>query len=119
MVKHGHFSLSLIRAETGTTYKEHVAPAPVEDIYAEVEPEDEFYLQLGSNASDTVYVDLSVDGMPIQKGHRVYPNITSKVGVIRAADDGGISTEVALRFAKAKVCPRSSIGATACIGRAR
>jgi hypothetical protein len=79
-----------------------------------VEPEDEFYLQLGSNASDTVYVDLSVDGMPIQKGHRLYPNITSKVGVIRAADNGGIGTEVALRFAKAKVCPRSSIGAAAC-----
>lgn len=46
MVKHGHFSLSLIRAETGTTYKEHLAPA-AQDIYAEVEPEDEFYLQLG------------------------------------------------------------------------
>jgi hypothetical protein len=114
MVKHGHFSLSLIRAETGTTYKEHLAPA-AQDIYAEVEPEDEFYLQLGSNAPGTVYVDLSVDGMPIQKGHRLYPNMTSKVGVIRADNNGGIDTEVALRFAKAKVLwPSASNGATAC-----
>ena len=113
MVRHGDFSLSLIRAETGTIYKEHLAPT--KDIYAEVEPEDEFYLQLGSNVQDAVYVDLSVDGMIIQQGHRLYPNIKSKVGVIRAGTIGGIGTEVALRFAKAKVClPSATNGSTAC-----
>ena len=113
MVKHGHFSLSLIRAETGTTYKEHLAPA--QDIYAEVEPEDEFYLKLSSNAPETVYVDLSVDGMKIQQGHPLYSNITEKVGVLRAADNvGAMGTEVALRFAKAKVCWPGRSNGSAC-----
>eukprot|EP00956_Cyclotella_meneghiniana_P035495 scaffold115418_cov119-Cyclotella_meneghiniana.AAC.1 len=97
-MKCGQFSLGLIRAETGASYKEHAAPN-VQDIYAEVEPDDEFYLQLGSDAPEVVYVDLTVDGTLIQRGHPLYPHRKSKVGVVPVNK----STEVALRFARAKV----------------
>lgn len=97
-MKCGQFSLGLIRAETGSSYKEHAAPN-IQDIYAEVEPDDEFYLQLSSDAPEVVYVDLTVDGTLIQRGHPLYPRRKSKVGVVPVNK----STEVALRFAKAEV----------------
>lgn len=111
MVKYGQFSLGLIRAETGASYKEHSAPC-CKDIYAEVEPDDEFYLQLRSDAPEVVYVDLTVDGTLIQRGHRAYPGQTSRVGVIRV--DGvtaeRTATEVALKFERAKVAAAGVVG---------
>ncbi len=105
MVKHGQFGLRLVRAETLAPYDEHRAKGGSNDIYAEVEPEDEFYLQLFSGAPEVVYADLTVDGTLIQKGHQVHPGVKSRVGVIRADSHQGDSrtAEVALRFARAQV----------------
>ena len=66
-----------------------------------MEPEDEFYLRLRSDAPEVVYVDLAVDGTAIQKGQRAHPGRTSRVGVIRADSIAGKqrTTEVALRIA--------------------
>lgn len=104
MVKHGLFGLGLVRAETGELYHEHSTTGGEDGIYAEVEPEDEFYLQLRSDAPEVAYADLKVDGILIQKGHKVRPGRESKVGVIQCTAEGGFTnTEVALRFARARV----------------
>ncbi|KAL7555074.1 hypothetical protein ACHAWF_018696 [Thalassiosira exigua] len=105
MVKHGLFGLGIVHAETGEIYLEHGVPGRSNDIYAEVEPEGEFYLQLYSDAPEVVYADIRVDGTLIQKGHRVYPGMKSKIGVLRANSTAAecTNTEVALRFARAKV----------------
>ena len=111
MVKQGHFELVLVRAETGAPYEEHGAPGG--SIFSEVEPDDQFYLQLSSGACEMVYADLSVDGQVIQKGHGLYPGgRTSRVGVVRANSHAGerTSTEVALRFARAQVHGGSTKG---------
>ncbi|KAL3788458.1 hypothetical protein HJC23_011410 [Cyclotella cryptica] len=109
MVQFGKFSLSLIRAETRAMYKEHVSPGgqDIFTIYAEVEPNDEFYLLLRSDAPEVVGVDLRVDGSLIQSGHRLHPGLPSTVGVLPV---GNTNKEVALRFASAKVMPDGTLG---------
>jgi len=81
-----------------------------------VEPEEEFYLQLCSDAPEVVYVDLAVDGKAIQKGQRAHPGRMLRVGVIRADSIAGEqrTTEVALRFTRAKFHDGLSEDSTAC-----
>ncbi|KAL9185485.1 hypothetical protein ACHAXT_003262 [Thalassiosira profunda] len=119
MVKHGHFELVLIRAdEKGTPFEEHSAPDDGDGggkggVFAEVEPEAEFYLRLSSDAPETVYADLKVDGQPIKTGHRLKPGRkASTVGVLASESHAGewASTEVALRFARAQVYDSSTKG---------
>ena len=63
MVKVGDFSVELVRADTKEVFKEHTSPVD-NRIYAEVEPDVDYLVRVGSNTGD-VLCRLLVDGVDL------------------------------------------------------
>jgi len=72
MVKVGDFTLELVQADTKEAFKEHTGPAPNNHVYAEVEPDVEYFIRAGSSVGG-VQVELTVDGVHL--GYRQYFSI--------------------------------------------
>mmetsp|Transcript_5583 Transcript_5583/g.13962 ORF Transcript_5583/g.13962 Transcript_5583/m.13962 type:complete len:138 (-) Transcript_5583:272-685(-) len=64
MVKVGDFTVELVRADTKEVFKEHVGIVPENNIYAEVEPDVEYFVSLGSSIGG-VRSDITVDGISL------------------------------------------------------
>ena len=67
MVKVGDFSVELVRADTKEVFKEHTSPVD-NRIYAEVEPDIDYLVRVGSHIGD-VQCKLLVDGVDIGYSH--------------------------------------------------
>ena len=53
MVKVGDFSVELVRTDTKEVFKEHTSPVD-NRIYAEVEPDIDYLVRVGSNTGDVL-----------------------------------------------------------------
>ena len=62
MVQIGDFSLQLVEAKSEVPFVEHTGPAPENLVYAEVEPDVEYFIKIISHREGWVRVDLYVDG---------------------------------------------------------
>lgn len=114
MVVQGNFSVQLVEAITKQPFPEHKAEDGTEEIYAEVEPGAEYFIQtkvIGGQNDVNYYIEYVVDGTKLN-----YYSMLSQVG--RKMTDGlysakdGIRTMRALRFAKPTISPRSLADAT-------
>ena len=78
MVKVGDFTVELVRADTKEVFKEHTSPVD-NRIYAEVEPDLDYLVRVGSNIGD-VLCTLSVDGVNIGYSQNFLSPATSCIG---------------------------------------
>jgi hypothetical protein len=118
-MKQGYFTLQLVDAETERVFQEHTKQEqatpgghPQQVYYAEVEPDREYYIQLSSSAMECVYVDVKIDGTVIEKGRKVDPASSLRMGVwkkqVELENNIVRYVETALRFDKAAVYERGT-----------
>lgn len=99
MVRVGDFSLELVEAQSKVPFKEHIGPPPHHHVYAEVEPDVEYFIRIESFSPTMTRVALKVDGValydtfPIQ-GQPKYQGFWERVN--------GKDIYTALRFEKSK-----------------
>jgi len=62
MVQVGHFTVNLVRADTKEVFKEYTGPAPDHNVYAEVEPGVDYFIQVESTRGEVI-VRGNVDGV--------------------------------------------------------
>jgi hypothetical protein len=103
-MKQGCFTLEVVNADTKNAFQEHSKEGG--KVYAEVEPEIEYFIQLSSDAWEPVYVDLKVDGTYIEKGRRLDPGSSRRMGIWKKEDDEFV--ELALMFDVAPIHERGS-----------
>mmetsp|Transcript_7367 Transcript_7367/g.11852 ORF Transcript_7367/g.11852 Transcript_7367/m.11852 type:complete len:195 (-) Transcript_7367:436-1020(-) len=101
MVKIGDFTIELVRADTKEAFKEHTGPAPDNHVYAEVEPNVDYFIRAGSSRGG-VRVGMTVDGEKL--GHYKSwksPDASKYIGSWER--QGGLCKMTALRFNAARV----------------
>ena len=99
MVKVGDFSVELVRADTKEVFKEHTSPVD-NRIYAEVEPDIDYLVRVGSNTGD-VLCRLLVDGVDLGYNQNfLSPNNSVCAGAFEIKN--GKQTMSALHFNKTR-----------------
>lgn len=99
MVKVGDFAVELVRADTKEVFKEHTSPVD-NRIYAEVEPEIDYLVRVGSNTGD-VLCKLFIDGVYLGYSQNfLSPNLTFFIGAWEMKNGKG--TMSALHFNKTR-----------------
>jgi len=96
-MKQGLFNLELVNSENRQSFQEHTKGSKT---YAEVEPEIEYFVRVLSEASDTVYVDIEIDGKRIEQGRRVKDQMSEAIGICKR--DNNYLEQNALRFNKSE-----------------
>ena len=64
-MKVGQFQVELVYAETKVKFQEHVHPES-QTVYAEVEPDADYFIRLRNNNKDPVVARVSIDGKPLE-----------------------------------------------------
>jgi hypothetical protein len=98
MVKVGDFTVQLVRADTKEAFKEHTSPSG--DVYAEVEPDTDYFISLGSSIG-SVKAAIKVDGVSLGYDKNFHkPRSMQYQG--RFERRSGIETQTSLRFNKTR-----------------
>lgn len=102
MVKVGYFTIELVRADdTKEAFKEHTGPAPDNHVYAEVEPDMDYFICVGSSIGG-VGVGLTVDGVHLgYTQHWKSPDPRKYAGSLEIKN--GVHKHTAFRFNAARV----------------
>ena len=104
MVKVGHFTVQLVRADTKEPFKEHTKHSN-EHIYAEVEPDVDYFVCVGSTRYGGAQVRLMIDGVPLGYRQSYLKTIPKRyLGNLERKD--GVSSMTALRFNRVSIKKR-------------
>ena len=107
MVRIGHFTVNLVRADTKEVFKEHTGPD--NNVYAEVEPGVDYFVRISSTRGELI-VKTKVDGVQVHKMSGK-PSIKSKY-VGNWERTNGESKITALRFNNATQATKQEGGQT-------
>jgi hypothetical protein len=109
MVKAGKHTVALIYADTKIPFKEHSASDG--QVYVEVEPNAEYYIQVSTESQDCVVIRIKVDGKDL--GYQLTMNKQTSlidphffVGVSSVDENGG-TIHQALKFARTPVMQKT------------
>ena len=107
MVKVGHFTVQLVRADTKEPFKEHTKHSN-EHIYAEVEPDVDYFVRVGSTRYGGAQVRLMIDGVPLGYRQSYLKTIPKRyLGNLERKD--GVSSMTALRFNRVSIKKRDDV----------
>lgn len=98
MVKVGAFTVQLVAADTKTAFKEHTASDG--QVFAEVEPDMDYFISLRCDEHNGGVAFIAVDG--VRMGYRLNFDTPSKACYGRYERKNGESTMTALRFNSAR-----------------
>jgi len=107
MVRIGHFTVNLVRADTKEVFKEHTGPD--NNVYAEVEPGVDYFVRISSTRGELI-VKTKVDGIQVHKMNGK-PSIKCKY-VGNWERTNGESKMTALRFNSAARSTKQESGET-------
>ena len=98
MVKSGEFTLELVAADTKQAFKEHTGTAPDNRVFAEVEPDVEYFVRVASVSSKGVKVGVAVDGVHLGYSNYVPTNGSKLFGIFERKN--GTEKTTALCFTR-------------------
>lgn len=101
MVKSGNFLLELVAADSKEPFKEHAERPPGRRVFAEVEPNTDYFVRIKSEHSGRVKVEIFVDGVSLGHTTRLKCRGGSYQGIYEVND--GIPTTTALSFSPMKL----------------
>ena len=107
MVRVGHFTVNLVRADTKEVFKEHTGPD--NNVYAEVEPGVDYFVRVSSTRGELIF-KTKVDGVQVHKKSVSKPVTCKYIGNWERTN--GENKTTALRFNSAAQATKQEGGQT-------